>query len=115
MQHFSLLLRDGKNLLCHRHLETATPPRMVYGGDSDQEPGGTGSDGGSGMIGRPVGTGGAGGSRGPRRATSELGAAIVGGASAYTVCRRKIEMSPGAQSRDDTPAGGGHDQRDTGS
>jgi len=30
-------------------------------------------------------------------------------------CRRKIEMSPGAQSRDDTPAGGGHDQRDTGS
>jgi hypothetical protein len=28
-------------------------------------------------------------------------------------CRRKIEMSPGAQSRDDTPVGGGRDQRDT--
>ena len=26
-------------------------------------------------------------------------------------CRRKIEMSPGAQSRDDTPGGDGHDQR----
>jgi len=26
-------------------------------------------------------------------------------------CRRKIEMSPGAQSRDDTPIAGGHDQR----
>jgi hypothetical protein len=30
----------------------------------------------------------------------------------YTACRRKIEMSPGVQSRDDTPVGGGHDQRD---
>jgi hypothetical protein len=27
-------------------------------------------------------------------------------------CRRKIEMSPGAQSRDDTRVGGGHDERD---
>jgi len=27
-------------------------------------------------------------------------------------CRRKIEMSPGAQSRDDTAVGGGHDERD---
>jgi len=26
-------------------------------------------------------------------------------------CRRKIEMSPGAQSRDDTPVGDGHDER----
>jgi hypothetical protein len=26
------------------------------------------------------------------------------------VCRRKIEKTPGAQSRDDTPGGGGHDQ-----
>jgi hypothetical protein len=33
----------------------------------------------------------------------------------FNACRRKIEMSPGAQSRDDTPIGGGHDQRDTGS
>jgi hypothetical protein len=29
-------------------------------------------------------------------------------------CRRKIEMSPGAQSRDDTAVGGGHDERDDG-
>jgi len=27
-------------------------------------------------------------------------------------CRRKIEMTPGAQSRDDTRLGGGHDERD---
>jgi hypothetical protein len=27
-------------------------------------------------------------------------------------CRRKIEMTPGAQSRDDTRVGGGHDERD---
>src|SRR5271154_5143541 len=27
------------------------------------------------------------------------------------VCRRKIEMTPGAQSRDDTPVGGGDDER----
>ena len=27
-------------------------------------------------------------------------------------CWRKIEMSPGAQSRDDTAVGGGHDERD---
>jgi hypothetical protein len=26
-------------------------------------------------------------------------------------CRGKIEMTPGAQSRDDTPAGGGHGER----
>ena len=26
-------------------------------------------------------------------------------------CRRKIEMTPGVQSRDDTPVGGGHDRR----
>jgi len=30
-------------------------------------------------------------------------------------CRRKIEMSLGAQSRDDTPVGGRDDQRDTAS
>jgi acetyl esterase/lipase len=29
----------------------------------------------------------------------------------FETCRRKIEMSPGVQSRDDTPAGGGNDQR----
>jgi hypothetical protein len=29
----------------------------------------------------------------------------------YKACRRKIEMTPGAQSRDDTPVGGGHDER----
>jgi hypothetical protein len=28
-------------------------------------------------------------------------------------CRRKIEMTPGAQSRDDTPVDGGDDERDT--
>ena len=28
-------------------------------------------------------------------------------------CRRKIEMTPGAQSRDDTRVGGGHGERDT--
>jgi hypothetical protein len=28
------------------------------------------------------------------------------------MCRRKIEMSPVAQSRDDTPVGGGDDERD---
>jgi len=27
--------------------------------------------------------------------------------------RNKIEMTPGAQSRDDTPSGGGHDRCDT--
>ena len=27
-------------------------------------------------------------------------------------CQRKIEMSPGAQSRDDTPVGGGRDEGD---
>ena len=27
-------------------------------------------------------------------------------------CRRKVEMSPDAQSRDDTPVGGGDDERD---
>src|SRR5580700_710618 len=27
-------------------------------------------------------------------------------------CRRKIEMTPGAQSGDDTRVGGGHDERD---
>jgi len=31
------------------------------------------------------------------------------------VCRRKIQMSPGVQSRDDTPVGGRDDQRDTAS
>ena len=30
----------------------------------------------------------------------------------HMTCRRKIEMTPGAQSRDDTPGGGGHDERD---
>jgi hypothetical protein len=30
-------------------------------------------------------------------------------------CRRKIDMTPAAQSRDDTPVGGGRDQRDTAS
>ena len=29
-----------------------------------------------------------------------------------STCRRKIEMTPGAQSRDDTPVGGGDDERD---
>ena len=28
-------------------------------------------------------------------------------------CRRKIEMTPGAQSRNDTPSGGGYDRCDT--
>jgi hypothetical protein len=32
--------------------------------------------------------------------------------SAITSCQRKIEMSPVAQSRDDTPVGGGDDERD---
>jgi hypothetical protein len=27
------------------------------------------------------------------------------------VCRRNIEMTPGTQSRDDTPVGGGHHKR----
>jgi hypothetical protein len=31
------------------------------------------------------------------------------------VCPRKIEMTPGAQSRDDTRAGGGHGERGTAS
>jgi hypothetical protein len=35
--------------------------------------------------------------------------------AAYRFCRRKIDMSPGLPSRDDTPIVGGHDQRDTGS
>jgi len=30
----------------------------------------------------------------------------------YIRCQRKIEMSPGAQSRDDTPVGGGRDEGD---
>src|ERR1700732_1611735 len=33
-------------------------------------------------------------------------------AEVFMCCRRKIEMSPGAQSRDDTAVGGGHDERD---
>jgi len=33
----------------------------------------------------------------------------------HAYCRRKIEMTPGAQSRDDTPVGGRDDQRDTAS
>src|SRR6266849_4295773 len=32
--------------------------------------------------------------------------------SPYLYCRRKIEMSPGAQSRDDTPVGDGNEERD---
>jgi hypothetical protein len=28
----------------------------------------------------------------------------------YSVCRRKIEMSPGVQSRDDTRVPGGHEE-----
>ena len=35
--------------------------------------------------------------------------------STQGACRRKVEMTPGAQSRNDTPIGGGQDQRDTGS
>ena len=40
---------------------------------------------------------------------------IGGVAPRKGACRRKIEMSPCAQSRDDTPLGGRYDQRDTGS